>query len=96
MENKTDNIKDAPAPWTLEGQVAYLFIHGSRAVQDSFNENPDPVLSPFRGGLGGLMLVRYTDSPVGPYDELILVPGCYQFGDKTYYRISQILSLIHI
>ncbi|CAF1667920.1 unnamed protein product [Adineta ricciae] len=90
MENKIDNIKDAPAPWTLTGQVAYLLIHGSRAVQDSFNENPDPVISPFRGGLGGLMLVRYTDSPVGPYDELILVPGCYQFGDKTYYRISQI------
>ncbi|UJR22931.1 hypothetical protein I4U23_025958 [Adineta vaga] len=90
MENNTNKIKDAPAPWTLTGSVSYLFYHKSRIAQDSFNENPDPIRSPFRGGFGGIILVRYTNSPVGPYDELILVPGCYQFGDRTYNRISQI------
>lgn len=89
MDNIT-SIKDAPAPWNLTGSIAYLFLHGSRSVYDTFNENPDPVRSPFRGGLGGMLLVRYTDSPVGPYDELLFFPGCYQFGDKTYYRITQI------
>jgi len=90
MEDNTNKVKDAPAPWTLTGQVAYLFIHGSRAGQESFNENPDPIQCPFRGGLGGMVLIRYTDSPVGPYDELLFFPGYYQFGDTTYYRISQI------
>lgn len=90
MEDSRDKIIDAPAPWTLTGDVAYLFLHGPRTAQESFNENSDPSRSPFRGGHGGMMLVRYTTSPVGPYDELLLVPGCYQFGDATYYRISQI------
>jgi hypothetical protein len=90
MKENTDRIKDAPAPWTLNGQVAYLFIQGSRSAQESFNDNPDPIHSPFRGGLGMMMLVRYTDSPVGPYDELLFIPGCYEFGDTTYYRITQI------
>jgi hypothetical protein len=90
MGENTNKIKDAPAPWTLTGQVAYLFLHGSRSAQEAFNENPDPIQSPFRGGVGGMMLIRYTDSPVGPYDELLFFPGYYQFGDTTYYRISQI------
>ncbi len=90
MEDNDKKVKDAPAPWTLNGEVSYLFIHGTRSAQESFNENSDPIQSPFRGGLGGMMLIRYTDSPVGPYDELILIPGYYQFGDSTYYRISQI------
>jgi len=90
MVDKKTNIKDAPAPWTLTGQVAYLFVHGPRTANELFNENPDPNRSPFRGGYGGLLLIRYRDSPVGPYDELILIPGYYQFGSQTYYRISQI------
>ncbi|CAF1400424.1 unnamed protein product [Rotaria magnacalcarata] len=88
--NDANNIKDAPAPWSLNGSKAYLFIHGSRPIQESFNENPDPIRSPFCGGMGGMLLVRYTDSPVGPYDELLFIPGYYQFRDKNYYRISQI------
>ncbi|CAF0864198.1 unnamed protein product [Adineta steineri] len=89
-DNTDDKVKDAPAPWTLKGEVAYGFMHGSRPAQELFNENPNPIQSPFRGGMGGLLLIRYTDSPVGPYDELILMPGSYQFHDTTYYRISQI------
>lgn len=90
MEDSANKVKDAPAPWTLTGQVSYLFLHGQREAQECFNENPDPIKSPFRGGHGGMLLVRYTDSPVGPYDELLFFPGCYQLGDSTYYRISQI------
>ena len=86
----SSEIKKAPAPWTLSGQSAYLFLHGTRSILPQFNENIDPEKTPFQGGKGGVLLVRYTDSPVGPYDELILFPGCFQFGDGTYYRISQI------
>ena len=31
------------------------------------------------GGLSMLQLIRYTDSPVGPYDELILAPGTFGY-----------------
>ena len=88
--DSTSYIQRAPAPWTLAGDFAYLFLHGSRSALSQFNEDPNPDKTPFRGGSGGILLVRYNDSPVGPYDELIIFPGCYQFKDKTYYRISQI------
>ena len=90
MDGPADSVTTAPAPWTLDGQVAYLFIQAPRSVQDGFNENVDPVRSPYSGGYGGLLLVRYNDSPVGPYDELLLVPGSYTFRGVNYYRITQI------
>lgn len=90
MEDNSKHVINAPAPWSLKGEVSYLFAHGQRSIQESFNENSEPIRSPYRGGMGGVMLVRYTASPVGPYDELILIPGYYQFGQTTYYRISQI------
>ena len=31
----------------------------------------------FVGGLGTVQITRYHDSPVGPYDEMILVPGSF-------------------
>lgn len=33
----------------------------------------------FSGGLGGFMIVRYTETPVGPYDELLIIPGKYTY-----------------
>ena len=88
--DSTNDIQRAPAPWTLSGDFAYLFLHGSRSALTQFNEDPNPEKTPFRGGAGGILVVRYSNSPVGPYDELIVFPGCYQFKDTTYYRISQI------
>jgi hypothetical protein len=35
------------------------------------------------GGLGFVQIIRYTDSPVGPYDELIVAPGKWEFDDNT-------------
>lgn len=83
-------VKNAPAPWTLSGDFAYLFVHGSRPALAQFHEDSDPEKCPFRGGAGAVLLVRYSDSPVGPYDELIIIPGSYQYGNTSYYRISQI------
>ena len=41
-------------------------------LQESWGEQEN---GEFKGGLGAVMVVRYEDTPVGPYDELILVPG---------------------
>ena len=74
------NIPKAPAPWSLRGQT-YCFVHGTRApsADPAHNENPEPANRPLMGGLGGILLFRYTSSPVGPYDELIIVPGAYGY-----------------
>ncbi|EPQ30319.1 uncharacterized protein PFL1_01845 [Pseudozyma flocculosa PF-1] len=46
----------------------------------------------FKGGLGAWILYRYTDSPAGPYDELIYVAGFFKSpdGKKSTPRITNI------
>ena len=79
-------ITPVAAPWTLRGTiymmpfwmsaaqaqrlppVAYSPLEGSSAFASP--EGGRPV-----GGLSMIQLIRYTESPVGPYDELILAPG---------------------
>lgn len=31
------------------------------------------------GGLGMVQILRYNDSPVGPYDEMLVVPGSFDW-----------------
>ncbi len=35
------------------------------------------------GGLSMVQIVRYTESPAGPYDEMILMPGYYEYAAET-------------
>lgn len=71
-------LPTAPAPWFLKGQ-AFCFVHGTRQASPVPDHNEDPTTGsrPLVGGLGGILLFRYATSPVGPYDELIIVPGAY-------------------
>jgi hypothetical protein len=68
-----------PPPWQLHGHGYILF----------FLAQPSPQ-PPFRGGVGAVMLVEYTDTPVGPYHELLFIPGFYAVGGRSYPSISKI------
>lgn len=50
--------------------------------------------SRFHGGVGAIMLVRYDSRPVGPYDELLYIPGLFSRGEGNslvyYYSITRI------
>ncbi|TKA51689.1 hypothetical protein B0A53_05394 [Rhodotorula sp. CCFEE 5036] len=77
----------APAPWSLTGEGWIIPLH------TPFSTTPIPIppaaYAPlergteadqsdrFHGGVGFVMLVRYKTSDVGPYDELIYVPGLF-------------------
>ncbi|GAA5877072.1 hypothetical protein JCM3774_002834 [Rhodotorula dairenensis] len=77
----------APAPWHLTGQGWII------PLRTPFSATPVPIppaaYAPlergstadqshrFHGGVGFVMLVRYKTSNVGPYDELIYVPGLF-------------------
>lgn len=64
-----------PAPWKLQGEG---FILAFRFKKQWIAQNPlftDDQKENFSGGLGYLMLVNYQNSPVGPYHELLLIPG---------------------
>lgn len=85
-----DPIPSAPPPWDLRGDV-YFFSFWTSASQA--RNLPPMAYSPLEarseyasnsssrpvGGLSMVQILRYRDSPVGPYDELIVVPGSFDW-----------------
>jgi hypothetical protein len=79
-----------PAPWTLTGDGLMLFY---RFPKNFILENgfiPPERRDSFIGGIGAVMIVDYRTSNVGPYGELLFIPGQFQFGSKRYYSITKI------
>ncbi|KAK7942400.1 uncharacterized protein PG986_011513 [Apiospora aurea] len=84
--NSTKPIELVPAPWSLHGTVysiasvlppsdlpvkAYGPLERSSSAYVAAAE--------YVGLLGMIQIIRYTDSPVGPYDELLMVPGYFKY-----------------
>ena len=80
-------IEIAPAPWTCKctSYVLIFFAAKSQGVPhdiayDAVEGNAESFANAsqagaFRGGTGMIQIVRYTESPVGPYDEIVFLPG---------------------
>ncbi|KAI0022604.1 hypothetical protein F4780DRAFT_186413 [Xylariomycetidae sp. FL0641] len=79
-------IVPVPPPWKLKGTV-YMMSFWNKA-----GNLPEHAYSPLEresysspqngkhvGGLSQIQLIRYTSSPVGPYDELIICPGFFAY-----------------
>jgi hypothetical protein len=90
----------APAPWELKASVAYVV-----PMIGLTPDVPEKAFAPLErnssyatsgqllAGTGLMMVIRYSDSPVGPYDEFILIPGFYsnpEDGLVPRLRISRI------
>lgn len=86
------DIKKVPAPWkcTADVYAAYFFSSPkskAAAEIDTIAYSPlekessfaSPEAGRFAGGIGSFMLVRYSDTPVGTYDELAIIPGSYTY-----------------
>lgn len=80
----------SPAPWQLKGE-GYLMIYSCSndfLMTEGFIKEE---LKPFLWLKFGLvMLVNYQASPVGPYGELLFIPGMFHFKGKYYWHISKI------
>ncbi|OLN82002.1 hypothetical protein CCHL11_09275 [Colletotrichum chlorophyti] len=104
--NSTIPIRLAPAPWTLKGTVyALTFIPLStdlptKAFPPLERQYPSAVEGKYLGLIGMIQIIRYTESPVGPYDELLIVPGYFNYNhtdgsgsfmkEKKNVRVSRI------
>ncbi|KAL7778273.1 hypothetical protein CFE70_004950 [Pyrenophora teres f. teres 0-1] len=83
--NSTAPIELAPAPWTLKGTVyTVTFVPLStrlptKAYAPLERQYASAVEGKYIGILGQIQIIRYTDSPVGPYDELLIVPGFFKY-----------------
>ncbi|RPA82921.1 hypothetical protein BJ508DRAFT_413840 [Ascobolus immersus RN42] len=90
-------IPRQPAPWDCRVSTLYLLPiklpAGSLPTHTHTPSLKDD--GSFAGGMGTLMILRYTHTPCGPYDELILIPGDFRITDgegneRTRKRITRI------
>ncbi|KAI0075586.1 hypothetical protein K474DRAFT_1370916 [Panus rudis PR-1116 ss-1] len=96
---------EAPAPWQCKGETFWFYTYVSPTKdkpypsKSEFNDIEgtsafaDPkVTGEFEGGLAFVMIVRYTETPVGPYDEIIWSPGKFKVPPtgKSALRITRI------
>lgn len=79
-----------PAPWTLNGNGLVLlyrfpsgFIEEHGFLQDFQRQN-------FKAGIGTVMLMDYKSSGVGPYREVLFIPGLIQQRGQLAFTISKI------
>ncbi|KAK1953507.1 hypothetical protein LY78DRAFT_708321 [Colletotrichum sublineola] len=85
-----NNITPVPRPWKLKGDI-YRFIFWVSGPQvahpPTSTYSPPEANSSFirpqgsrpLGGISMIQIIRYTENPVGPYDELILCPGFHEY-----------------
>jgi hypothetical protein len=81
---------NTPAPWGLKGRG---FILMYRFPEEFVREScflPEEWKILKWSGHGLVMLVDYQDSPVGPYHELLIIPGKANIGGKRVHSISKI------
>ncbi|MES1932481.1 hypothetical protein T35B1_07721 [Salinisphaera shabanensis T35B1] len=79
-----------PAPWQLTGRGYVIALSCSRSFGEQCGAHIPELAGRARGGLGALMMVDYASSNVGPYRELLLCPGRFDFGDREAATITHI------
>jgi hypothetical protein len=87
--DNTSSTRIVPPPWKLRGDGVILLYRLSNAFVESTETLPAE-RGTFRGGIGAVMLVDYAESGVGPYRELLFVPGRIGIGSIRAHTISKI------
>jgi hypothetical protein len=80
----------APAPWALMGSGYIILLKLSRDFVETYGFVPDSLKGSFTGGFGTVMYVDYIYSDVGPYQELLFIPGTFGFMGKNFFSITKI------
>ena len=95
-----------PPPWTCKCHICFIPLYNSSKAELPANVVYAPLeagsekfsspgqVGAFKGSLGFVQVIRYTDTPVGTYDELVFAPGYFEGGDsgikKNHVRITGI------
>lgn len=83
-------MMSSPPPWTLHGSGIVMLVHFPESFVRQHGFLSDFQRVGYRGWLGTVMLVDYETSNVGPYCELLFIPGLFRLGSKTTFSISKI------
>jgi hypothetical protein len=92
---KPENINIAPAPWHLTGNAYIMVYKFSKSFVEEQGFLADYQQDRFLGYVGTVMLVDYKTSGVGPYRELLFIPGMFTFDWKKVFSISKIYVSSH-
>lgn len=88
MEN--GSLINAPAPWSLVGSGYIILMKLSPDFVFEKGFVTGDLKGRYAGGLGTVMFVDYLSSDVGPYKELLFIPGMFSFGRRTFFSITRI------
>lgn len=75
-------VLTAPAPWQLRGRAYVSLLRFPDYAPERDRFVPDTLQDQrIRSPWGALMFVDYSHSDVGPYHELLYIPGAFPFAD---------------
>lgn len=74
----------APAPWTTKGEMYWLLTSLPKPLSPSiYNPLESRSTGDYKGGFAYIQIIRYTETPVGPYDELMILPGDFEVPESA-------------
>ncbi len=77
-------LNDSP-PWNLRGKAYILIYKISKKKIESQIKDLE-----FKGGWGAIMMIRYFESNVGNYDEILWTPGKFSYNHIVAHSIQKI------
>jgi len=93
----------APPPWVTRCDIYWLLFRTRAGSLPADAYSPLEAASPpfsdasqagaFKGGLGLVIIIRYSETPVGSYNEMIYMPGSFEVprqGAKNAARVTRI------
>jgi hypothetical protein len=76
-------ITPAPPPWLLKATVyAFPLVPLTSLPSKAYaplEKGSTATQGQFLGLVGAIMIIRYSETPVGPYDEFIIIPGFFGY-----------------
>lgn len=83
-------VVKAPAPWQLTGDGYIVTFWLPEHMDTAQTFTPDTLKGRHSGRLATIMYVNYHTSDVGPYQELLFIPGQFSFKGKKRWSITKI------
>lgn len=101
MEDQSAPLKKVPPPWTChyEAYIGTFYVSAKSGLPREVAYEPLEASSAefteagvWKGGLVMIQLLRYSSTPVGPYDEMLLLPGNFEVpgGHGSHTRVTRI------
>lgn len=90
MRTYETSLEPTPPPWALRG-TGYIILYAFKREERRAAAFTQPNLeAAWRGGPGALVWMDYTASPVGPYREILFIPGLFAINERLSFSISRI------